>query len=159
MKAVVQRVSSASVVVNGNVISSINKGICVLIGISRRDTQQDADYIIRKLLNLRLFENANGKRWDLSVKEKQFEILCVSQFTLYSVLKGNKLDFHNAMNPLESQQFYETFLENLKKSYDPQLVKDGKFGEYMQVDIKNDGPVTITLDSQRKDGSETVETL
>ncbi|XP_076360451.1 D-aminoacyl-tRNA deacylase [Tachypleus tridentatus] len=147
MKAVVQRVMKASVLVNDEVVSSIGKGLCVLIGISRDDTPKDMEYMVRKVLNLRLFDDANGKRWNHSVKDKGFEILCVSQFTLYSILKGNKLDFHQSMAPEQSQVFYEEFLQKLKEAYVPEKVKDGVFGAYMQVDIQNDGPVTVQLDS------------
>lgn len=92
MKALVQRVSSASVKVNGEVISSIGKGLCVLVGLHRTDTQKELEYIARKLLSLRIFDDPNtGKRWDKSVKDLHLEILCVSQFTLYHVLKVSHL--------------------------------------------------------------------
>nr|CAD7198257.1 unnamed protein product [Timema douglasi]CAD7404749.1 unnamed protein product [Timema poppensis] len=148
MKAIIQRVVQASVSVEDELINSIGKGLCVLIGISRDDTKKDMEYIARKLLNLRLFENEEGKKWDVSVKDKRLEILCISQFTLYSVLKGNKPDFHNAMSGDTSEQFYNEFLALLRSQYQPDLVKDGKFGAYMQVLIQNDGPVTVELESQ-----------
>ncbi|XP_070577281.1 uncharacterized protein [Ptychodera flava] len=103
--------------------------------------------MVRKILNLRVFEDENQKRWMKSVKDKNYEILCVSQFTLCCTLKGNKPDYHLAMGGDESQAFYEKFLAALKKEYKPDLIKDGKFGAYMQVHIQNDGPVTIQLDS------------
>ncbi|VDM27885.1 unnamed protein product [Toxocara canis] len=133
-------------------ISSIGRGICVLIGIGRDDNDDDAEYIARKLINLRLFENDDtGKRWDRSVKDLQLEILCVSQFTLFGLLKGNKLDYHRSMGPDESPEFYERFIQRLKRSYIDDKVKDGKFGSYMNVQIENDGPVTILLDSKNRD--------
>lgn len=147
MRAIVQRVTGAAVKVNGEVLSSIGKGICVLIGISRMDTKEDLEFIVRKLLNLRIFEDDNGKRWSQSVKDKQYEILCVSQFTLYCTLKGNKPDFHLSMAPDRSQPFYEEFVEQLKNSYKPELVKDGKFGAFMHIDLQNEGPVTIQIES------------
>ncbi|KAK7789036.1 hypothetical protein R5R35_006535 [Gryllus longicercus] len=150
MKAVIQRVLRASVTVDGEVISSIGNGLCVLIGISREDSASDIEYVVRKILNIRLFNGENGKRWDVSVKEKGLEILCVSQFTLYHCLKGNKLDFRNAMTAENSEEFYQTFLMTLKSQYKPELVKDGKFGAYMNVQIENDGPVTIELESPKK---------
>ncbi|GLH16746.1 D-aminoacyl-tRNA deacylase [Gryllus bimaculatus] len=137
-------------IVDGEVISSIGNGLCVLIGISREDSASDIEYIVRKILNIRLFNGENGKRWDVSVKEKGLEILCVSQFTLYHCLKGNKLDFRNAMTAENSEEFYQTFLMTLKRQYKPELVKDGKFGAYMNVQIENDGPVTIELESPKK---------
>ncbi|XP_072030334.1 uncharacterized protein [Amphiura filiformis] len=147
MRAIVQRVTKASVTVGDELISSIGRGLCVLIGISRDDTPKERDYIARKILNLRVFDDDNGKRWNKSVKDKQLEILCVSQFTLYTIMKGNKPDFHSAMGGEESEQFYNEFLDILRKDYDPAKIKDGKFGAYMQVHIQNDGPVTIQLDS------------
>ncbi|XP_033633461.1 D-aminoacyl-tRNA deacylase-like [Asterias rubens] len=148
MRALVQRVTKASVTVGDELISSIGKGLCVLVGISRDDTPKDREYIARKLLNLRVFEDEKEeRRWDKSVKDKQLEILCVSQFTLYSILKGNKPDFHSAMAGDQSEQFYQDFLAILKKDFKPELIKDGKFGAHMQVHIQNDGPVTIMLES------------
>lgn len=76
--------------------------------------------------------------------------MCISQFTLCHSLKGNKLDFHYAMNPGAAQEFYNNFLETLRQKYKPNMIKDGKFGEYMQVDLCNDGPVTISLDSEKQ---------
>ncbi|KAK7815798.1 hypothetical protein U0070_025258 [Myodes glareolus] len=102
---------------------------------------------VRKILNLRVFEDESGKHWSKSVMDKQYEVLCVSQFTLQCVLKGNKPDFHLAMPTEQAESFYNSFLEQLRKSYRPELVRDGKFGAYMQVHIQNDGPVTIELES------------
>ncbi|XP_069704484.1 D-aminoacyl-tRNA deacylase 1 [Periplaneta americana] len=149
MKAVIQRVMQASVTVGDEVVSSIGRGLCVLIGISKDDTIKDMEYIARKILSVRVFEDAKGKRWNLSVKDKRLEILCVSQFTLYCVLKGNKLDFHNAMAADKSEEFYNEFLAMLRTDYQPDRIKDGKFGAYMQVNIQNDGPVTIELESPK----------
>jgi len=147
MRAVVQRVTKASVTVNDELVSSIGRGICVLVGISRDDTDKDMEYIVRKLLNLRIWDDEKGKRWHYSVSQKKFEILCVSQFTLYNVLKGNSPDFHHAMPATESKAFFEKFVDSLKAAYEPELVKVGSFGNYMQVHLQNDGPVTIQLES------------
>ena len=96
MKAIVQRVQAASVTVDGNTISSIGKGICVLIGIHKKDTPKERETIVRKILNLRIFDDPEkeNKRWSKSTKDINLEILCVSQFTLYHIMKGNKPDFH-----------------------------------------------------------------
>lgn len=126
-------------------VSSIGRGLCVLLGISVEDTQKDADYIVRKILNLRLFSDENGKGWTKSVMDLNYEVLCVSQFTLQCILKGNKPDFHAAMPTELAQPFYDSILENMRSSYKPELIKDGKFGALMQVHIQNDGPVTIEL--------------
>ncbi|XP_072172008.1 uncharacterized protein [Diadema setosum] len=147
MRAIVQRVTKASVSVDDELVSSIGRGLCILVGISRDDSPKEREYLARKILNLRLFDDDNEKRWTKSVKDKQLEILCVSQFTLYSVLKGNKPDFHQAMPGEQSQAFYNEFLALLRKDYDADKVKDGRFGAYMQVQIQNDGPVTIQLES------------
>ena len=151
MKAIIQRVCNASVTVSNEVISSIQNGLCVLVGISRDDTDKDIEYIVRKILNIRLFdaEAQNGK-WDKSVVDRDFEVLCVSQFTLQSQLKGNKPDFHLAMGAELSKDFYEKFLASMRKAYKSEKIKDGKFGAYMQVSIQNDGPVTIILDSKKE---------
>ncbi|XP_068178531.1 D-aminoacyl-tRNA deacylase 1 [Antennarius striatus] len=147
MRAIVQRVTKASVRVGEDQISSVGRGLCVLLGISSEDTKKDAEYIVRKILNLRLFEDENGRAWSKSVMDKNFEVLCVSQFTLHCVLKGNKPDFHLAMPAELAQPFYDSILENMRSAYKPELIKDGKFGAYMQVHIQNDGPVTIELTS------------
>lgn len=147
MRAVIQRVTSASVTVNGEIISSIGRGFCVLIGICREDTEDDLDYIAQKVLKIKLFENDDGKKWSSNVVDKNFEILCVSQFTLYYHLKGNKLDFHRAMSANLSEPFYNKFLQKLGALYNHELIKDGKFGALMEVKIVNDGPVTVQLES------------
>ncbi|XP_054946247.1 D-aminoacyl-tRNA deacylase 1 isoform X4 [Physeter macrocephalus] len=133
--------------VGGEQISAIGRGICVLLGISLEDTQKELEHMVRKILNLRVFEDESGKHWSKSVMDKQYEVLCISQFTLQCVLKGNKPDLHLAMPSEQAEGFYNGFLEQLRKAYRPELVKDGKFGAYMQVHIQNDGPVTIELES------------
>lgn len=133
--------------VGDETVSSIGRGVCVLLGLSAEDTQRDADYMVRKILNLRLFEDESGKAWSRSVMERGLEVLCVSQFTLQCVLKGNKPDFHNAMAADSAQPFYNTILDGMRRCYKPELIKDGRFGASMQVHIQNDGPVTIELTS------------
>ncbi|KAK3914611.1 D-aminoacyl-tRNA deacylase 1 [Frankliniella fusca] len=147
MKATIQRVMKASVEVDGHLISSIGRGICVLVGIHKDDSEKDKEYLARKILSIRLWEDENGRKWARSVTDMQYEVLCVSQFTLYYYLKGNKPDFHDAMPGAMSQEFYHSFLDILKRLYDPSKIKDGKFGAMMQVNIQNDGPVTLDLES------------
>ncbi|XP_045182077.2 D-aminoacyl-tRNA deacylase-like [Mercenaria mercenaria] len=147
MKAIVQRVARASVTVDGKVISSIGNGLCVLVGVGRKDAPKEAEWLAQKILKLRLFDDDSGKRWNKNVMEKQFEVLCVSQFTLYVQMKGNKPDFHDAMAPDLSEQFYGDFLKIMKKNYSADKIKDGVFGAMMVVHIENDGPVTIPLES------------
>ncbi|KAF3428779.1 hypothetical protein E2986_04484 [Frieseomelitta varia] len=150
MKAVIQRVTQASVSVDGEIISNIGNGLCVLIGIKRDDTIEDMKYIVRKILNIKMFDDDNNKKWNRSVMDKKYEILCISQFTLYHTLKGNRLDFHKAMPAQGAELFYNTFLTELGKNYKPELIKDGKFGAMMEVDIRNSGPVTLEIESPLK---------
>ncbi|KAH7278660.1 hypothetical protein KP509_38G051200 [Ceratopteris richardii] len=150
MRAVVQRVLSAKVLVDGEIISQIGPGILVLVGLLESDTDADADFICRKALNMRIFPNEqNGKAWDQSVMQRNYEVLLVSQFTLYGILKGNKPDFHVAMAPQLAKPFYDSLVERFRKSYVADLVKDGLFGAMMQVHLVNDGPVTIQVDSAK----------
>ncbi|XP_013165942.1 PREDICTED: D-tyrosyl-tRNA(Tyr) deacylase 1 [Papilio xuthus] len=159
MKALIQRVKNAKVTVNDEVISSIEQGACVLIGICSSDTIKDMEYIVRKLLSIRLFDDENHKRWQKSIVDKQFEILCVSQFTLYNTWKGNKPDFHKAMAADRSKEFYEQFIQMLREKYKPDKVKDGVFGAYMQVSIQNDGPVTLEIESPSNTQNKTPNSL
>eukprot|EP00092_Neocalanus_flemingeri_P094878 GFUD01120688.1.p1 GENE.GFUD01120688.1~~GFUD01120688.1.p1 ORF type:complete len:154 (-),score=63.14 GFUD01120688.1:104-565(-) len=146
MKAVVQRVLSGSVTVEGEVVSRIGKGMVALVGIHKDDTKVEMDYIVRKLVSLRMWEDESGRRWAKSAKDLGLEVLCVSQFTLYHVMKGNKPDFHLAMGGDQSKQFYLNFLEEIKKAYKEDKIKDGVFGANMQVELVNDGPVTLELE-------------
>ncbi|XP_014258393.2 D-aminoacyl-tRNA deacylase [Cimex lectularius] len=154
MRAVVQKVASASAkhAGTGEIISSIGKGLCVLVGISREDTKKDLDYIVNKILNLKLFEDEgetgdSTRRWKKSVKDRRLEVLCLSQVTLCHSFKGNKVDFHHAMAPGPSRAFYAELVEALRSRHDPDLVKEGAFGEHLVIELQNDGPVTITLES------------
>ncbi|CAJ0957196.1 unnamed protein product, partial [Mesorhabditis belari] len=152
MRAVIQRVTKASVTVGEEIVGSIGRGLCVLVGIHRDDKDDDMEYIVRKILNLRLFDcEGNGKKWDKSVKDLDLEVISISQFTLFGQLKGNKVDFHNSMGPNEAGAFYARFLEALKKAHKLERIQDGKFAAYMSVNIENDGPVTINLDSKNRE--------
>ena len=147
MRAVIQKVNAASVEVDGKLVSSIEKGLLVLVGIERQDTPKDSEYLVRKILNLRIFDDQE-KFLDKSVQDLSLEVLLVSQFTLYgSCKKGNRPSFDKAMPPKEAKVFYQDFVEKFKQNYFK--VKDGIFGAYMQVSLVNDGPVTIILDSCR----------
>ncbi|XP_021907578.1 D-tyrosyl-tRNA(Tyr) deacylase [Carica papaya] len=150
MRAVVQRVSSASVEVDGRIVSEIGPGLLVLVGLHESDTDSDADYICRKVLNMRLFPNERtGKGWDQNVVQRNYGVLLVSQFTLYGFLKGNKPDFHVAMAPQKAKTFYASLVEKFQRSYSSEAVKDGVFGAMMKVNLVNDGPVTMQLDSSQ----------
>ncbi|CAK9876169.1 unnamed protein product [Sphagnum jensenii] len=159
MRAVVQRVLSARVEVEGRIVSEIGPGLLVLIGLLDSDVDADADFICRKVLNMRLFHNdKNGKAWDQNVMQKSYSVLLVSQFTLYGVLKGNKPDFHVAMPPQQAKPFYEAIVQKFSKAYRPDAVKDGLFGAMMQVHLVNDGPVTMQLDSHKSSASDSNST-
>lgn len=148
MRAVVQRVSSSRVTVDDIVTGEINQGLLVLLGVTHEDTSKDVDYIIDKVLNLRIFEDENGKM-NLSLKDIGGELLIVSQFTLYGdCRKGRRPGFSDAARPEVAIPLYEEFIEKARKQ--DIKVGTGKFGADMMVDIVNNGPVTILLDSEKK---------
>jgi D-tyrosyl-tRNA(Tyr) deacylase len=146
MKAVIQRVKQASVKINGNLHSHIDKGLLVFLAISRDDDEKDIDYMIEKLLNLRIFSNEEGK-FDYSISSIKGEILIVSQFTLYGdTSKGRRPDFTLSAPIKMAEEIYNKFLERLKQKYS--AVKAGVFREEMLVSLENDGPVTIIVESK-----------
>ncbi|KII88181.1 hypothetical protein PLICRDRAFT_41319 [Plicaturopsis crispa FD-325 SS-3] len=150
MRAVLQRVSSASVTVNNDVISQISRGLMVLVGIGIDDTTYDVDLLSNKILSLRVFDDAAGSMWKSSVKDIAGEVLCVSQFTLMAnTTKGNKPDFHRAMGSEASRDLYAQFLVKMGELYNPDKIKDGRFGAMMNVGLTNEGPITFTLDSRK----------
>lgn len=152
MRAVIQRVASASVTVDNEIISKISKGIMVLVGIGVDDTEADMQHIANKILSLRIFNDTidPSVMWKKSVKDINGEILCVSQFTLMAnTTKGNKPDFHRAMAGDQSRELYGSLLARLGSLYDPGKIKDGRFGAMMDVSLTNEGPVTLTIDSKK----------
>ncbi len=147
MKLVIQRVTNASVKVNDKIVGQIGKGFMVLLGVSDEDTVEDANLLVKKLCNLRIFSDENGKM-NLSIKSIQGELLIISQFTLYAdCSSGNRPSFTNAGKPEHAKQLYEYFIEECKKQ--DLKVEHGIFGEHMQVTLTNDGPVTILLESKK----------
>lgn len=147
MRAVVQRVTESSVEVNNRVIGKIGQGLLVLLGISSEDTEKDSDYILRKILGLRVFNDQEGNM-NLSVSDISGELLLVSQFTLYGdARKGNRPSYIRAAKSDSSKIIYDSFIKKLEAS--GIKFETGKFGADMNVSIKNDGPVTILLDSER----------
>lgn len=147
MRVVVQRVTSSKVTVDEAVIGSIGRGFNLLIGISKDDTIEDLKYIKDKVVNLRVFEDENDKM-NLSLLDIKGELLLISQFTLYGdARKGRRPNFMNALGGEEAKKFYDKFIEMMKET--GLKVQTGIFGADMKVDIKNDGPVTILLDSSR----------
>ena len=144
MKFLIQRVKSANVKVNGNKKGDIQKGLLVLVGIGHEDNEETADYLVKKLVNLRIFEDENNKM-NKSLKDVNGELLIVSQFTLYADCNsGNRPSFSNAAKPEPAIQLYNYVINKCKEQIDK--VEQGKFGAEMQVELINDGPVTIMLE-------------
>lgn len=148
MRAVVQRVDYANVTVDKKKTGEIEKGLLVFLGVGKEDSQKDLDYLLKKVLGLRIFEDERGKM-NLSLIDIKGELLVVSQFTLYGdVRKGRRPSFTSSAAPDMAEKFYKDFIEKSRK-YDIK-VEEGVFGADMKVNIENNGPVTILLDSQKK---------
>ena len=148
MKAVIQRVSEANVKVEGKIVGEITKGLLLLIGIDEEDEKTDADWLVQKILNLRIFGDEEGKL-NLSVTDISGEILCISQFTLIAdYKKGNRPSFIKAAKPDKAIPLFEYFKTEIAKS--GLKTESGIFGADMKVSLLNDGPVTIVMDSKTK---------
>jgi len=147
MRAVVQRVTRASVTVEGEVVGEIENGLVVLLGVARDDTREDADYLAAKIAALRIFDDAEG-RMNVSIKETNGGLLVVSQFTLYGdVRRGLRPSWSDAATPEVAEPLYDYFVESSRKLLG--RVETGSFRKMMQVELVNDGPVTILLDSRK----------
>jgi len=147
MKAILQRVSQAAVIIDGETIGQIDKGLLILLGIAPEDGQQDGEYLIQKITQMRIFSDENGKM-NRSVLDMQGEILVVSQFTLFAdTKKGNRPSFIKSAPPQEAKEKYLQWVEMLKAMY-PFKIATGEFGADMKVSLINDGPVTISIDSK-----------
>ena len=148
MRAVIQRVSRARVTVGDEITGEIGKGLLVLLGVSVRDTEKDAAYLVEKVLNLRIFEDAEEKM-NLSLLDIKGELLVVSQFTLYGdVSRGRRPSFIDAAPPERANHLYEAFVAEAGKRVEG--VQTGRFQAMMVVELVNDGPVTILLDSEKR---------
>jgi D-tyrosyl-tRNA(Tyr) deacylase len=149
MKAVLQRVSKASVEINSNIVANINFGILILIGIEDDDSQEDINWLSQKIINLRIFGDEN-EVMNLSVKDIQGEIIIVSQFTLHaSTKKGNRPSYIKASKPEIAVPLYEKFVQKMELELGKKI-QTGKFGADMKVALVNDGPVTLIIDSKNK---------
>ncbi len=145
MKVVIQRVTKSTVTVDNKIVGKIDKGLNVLVGFTDTDTISDLEYLKRKILNLRIFDDENGIM-NKSIKEINGKILLVSQFTLYAdTKKGNRPSYIKALNGEKAVVLYNQFIEMLSTEIE---VKTGIFGANMQVEIENDGPITIIIDSK-----------
>lgn len=141
-----QRVQSASVTVDTEVIGQIGPGLVLFVGISPQDGPNEIDWMVRKVLDLRLFPAAAGDRWDRSVRERGGEILVVSQFTLYGdCRKGRRPSFDQAAPPAQAEDLYNQFVDRLQAACDLKIAT-GRFGAMMQVSLQNDGPVSLWLE-------------
>lgn len=150
MKVVVQRVSEASVVIDGKVVASIGNGLLVLLGIVNEDTQEDSDWLCKKIVNLRIFPDDN-KVMNRSLFDVEGELILVSQFTLHaSTKKGNRPSYIKAAKPEVAIPLYEQFKERLQLDLG-KPIQTGQFGADMKVHLINDGPVTIIIDSKHRE--------
>jgi D-aminoacyl-tRNA deacylase len=148
VRAVVQRVQRASVTVDDAVVGEIGRGLLVLIGAGRGDDIEDVDYLVDKVINLRVFEDSEAKM-NLSLRDVDGELLVVSQFTLYGdARKGRRPSFADALEPVAAARLYERFLKNAREQ-GVRRVEAGRFGAMMAVELLNWGPVTLLLDSRR----------
>jgi D-aminoacyl-tRNA deacylase len=150
MRIVLQRVTEATVKINESIKGSIDKGLLLFLGIEAEDSEEDINWLVQKVSNLRIFEDENGKM-NLSVKEIEGEVLVISQFTLFaSTKKGNRPSFIKAAKAAIAIPLYEQFLQKIK-SVSSLKVESGEFGADMKVSLCNDGPVTILIDSKNKE--------
>lgn len=148
MRVVIQRVLEASVSINNKIYNKINKGLLLLVAFTNNDTLEDLEYVSHKIINLRIFNDSNNKL-NLSIKDLNYEILSISQFTLYAeTKKGNRPSFTRSLNPIEAKKLYEEFNNLLNKEI---TTKSGIFQEDMKINLINDGPVSIIIDSKMRD--------
>ena len=150
MRLVIQRVSKAEVCVRGACVGQINKGVLLFLGVGREDAEADADWLVARIVRLRLFESAPG-RMDLALPDVGGEAMVISQFTLYgSLKKGNRPSFNRAASPEDAKRLYGYFVKQLSQALE-RPVRTGEFGADMQIEAHNDGPVTLIMDSRVRD--------
>lgn len=150
MRVVIQRVSKAEVCVEGQCVGSIGQGLLLFLGVGREDEEADADWLVKRIVKIRLFESAPG-RMDLALPEINGEALVISQFTLFgSLKKGNRPSFNRAALPEQAEALYQYFVDQLSLALG-RAVPTGKFGADMQIEAHNDGPVTLLVDSKDRE--------
>ncbi|KAL8918286.1 MAG: hypothetical protein Q9208_007454 [Pyrenodesmia sp. 3 TL-2023] len=156
MKAVIQRVASASVTVDTQLISSIGRGVLVFAAVAPDDTTKEVESMAAKVLKMKMWPDDAGGTWKRSVQDIRGELLCVSQFTLLaSTKKGSKPDFHGAAGGEKARELYDHFVLKVQELYEKDKVKNGVFQAMMQVNLQNDGPVTLEIQTNRAKVSET----
>ena len=149
MKIIIQRVSTAKVEIKTKIVGQINKGLLILLGIAQNDSQYEIDWLVNKIINLRIFSDDNGKM-NLSLKDINGDVLLISQFTLFaSTKKGNRPSFIKSAKPDIAIPLYKLFINQLSEKLGKET-ETGEFGANMQVSLTNDGPVTITIDTDDK---------
>jgi len=134
--------------VDGEIVSKIGQGLVVLVGVGENATKEHLDYVVKKFLKLKLWPSDEGRPWSESVVSNNYEIILISQFTLFASLKKPKPSYLRAMNPTDAASFYQQVVDRTKELYEADRVFDGKFGAMMEVELVNDGPVTITLSKE-----------
>lgn len=151
MRVVIQRVKKTSVTIDKKVTATIGKGLLVFVGIEAEDSKEDIDWLVNKIVNQRIFSDEEGKM-NISLKDINGEMLIVSQFTLHAYTKkGNRPSFIRAARPEQAVPLYECFVSSSQKALSNHQVQTGVFGVDMQIELINDGPVTITIDSKNKE--------
>ncbi|ORX34261.1 protein PQN-68, isoform a [Kockovaella imperatae] len=151
MRLVIQKVKRSSVILDDEEIASIGRGLIVLIGIDKDDTEADIEKCVTKILKTRVWENSEGALWEKDVMDVECEVLCVSQFTLLaSVNRGTKPNFRAAMPPSDAQNIFASMVNKLKQAYKADKIAQGKFGSTCEVMLVNDGPTTILYDTRSK---------
>ena len=150
MRTIIQRVKSANVEINNNIVGKINKGLMILIGFETNDTNEDIDWLVKKIINLRIFSDTEGKM-NLSLQDVAGELLCVSQFTLYAATKkGNRPSYIRSAKPVLAKKIYDLFIRKTEEIL-AKKIQTGIFGADMKISLVNDGPVTVLIDSKNKD--------
>ena len=158
MRFIIQRVNQANVSIKGKDSSiKIGKGLLIYVGINKNDNEDSLEIICDKLLNAKLFDDEKEARWKESVMSLDFEILIVSNFTLYNNFKGTKPNFNHSMDGTNAKILFEKLVMKLKEKYKDEKIKTGEFGEYMLIDSQNDGPVTIDWDYPNEKAEEPKE--
>lgn len=151
MRVILQRVSEAAVAIDGQIVGEIGTGLMILLGIETADDESDVQWLVRKIISMRLFDDDGGKM-NLSLKDVNGSVLVVSQFTLHAqVKKGTRPSFIKAARPEQAIPLYEAFIAAMKTELGDQRVATGEFGAMMKVSLVNDGPVTISVDSRSRE--------